>query len=306
MPMSGAGRGHEGFTSSRARQVMVEACGAAGLDSGGARLIRLGENALFRLERQPVIVRIARSEGYLDSARREVGVSRWLADEGFPAAQVVEDIEQAVVVSGHPVTFWRRIEESGRAATYGELGSILRELHALRMPETLVLPRFEPMGRSVLRIEKATGISESDREFLRERHRQLEREIGQLSFASPVGPVHGDAHVQNLMVDRSDRVILIDFEVFCRDHPEWDLMVTATEYDSLGWQTSDQYAEFVGAYGRDLRDWPSFPTLRAVQEFKMTTWLMQNVGESDEVASEYARRIASLRDDQAPRDWHPG
>jgi Ser/Thr protein kinase RdoA (MazF antagonist) len=306
MPMSGTGRGHGGFTSSRARQVMVEACGAVGLDSDGAGLIRLGENALFRLERQPVVVRIARSAEYLDSARQEVAVSLWLAAEGFPAARVVEDIDQALVVSGHPVTFWHLIDEGARKATYGELGSVLRELHVLRMPETLALPRFDPMGRSSLRIEKAAGIPEHDREFLRDRQRQLVCEIGQLSFASPIGPVHGDAHVQNLMVDRSDRVILIDFEVFCRDHPEWDLMVTATEYDSLGWQTAEQYAGFVGAYGRDLRDWPGFSTLRAIQEFKMTTWLMQNVGESSEVADEYARRIASLRDGRAPRNWHPG
>jgi hypothetical protein len=38
----------------------------------------------------------------------------------------------------------------------------------------------------------------------------------------------------------------------------------------------------------------------------MTTWLMQNIGESEETAREYARRVASLRDDDAPRDWHPG
>lgn len=306
MPLSGAGRVYGGFTSSRAQKVMVEACAVAGLDSEGARLIRLGENALFRLDHQPVIVRIARSEEYLESARREVAVSTWLEGEGFPAARVLADAPQAVLVSGHPVTFWHLISEGGRKATYGELGSVLRELHALSVPEALSLPKFEPMGRSVLRIERAVGIPELDREFLRERHRQLEREAERLSFASAVGPVHGDAHVQNLMVDKSGGVVLIDFEVFCRDHPEWDLMVTATEHDSLGWQTPDQYAEFVGAYGRDLRDWSGFPTLRAIQEFKMTTWLMQNVGESDEVAREYARRIASLRDEGAPRDWHPG
>lgn len=43
-----------------------------GLAPDGARLIRLGENALFRLEQPPVIVRIARSSEYLDDVRREV------------------------------------------------------------------------------------------------------------------------------------------------------------------------------------------------------------------------------------------
>lgn len=303
---SGAALGREGFTSAHAYQVMAEACAGAGLDAEGARLIRLGENALFRLERQPVIVRIARSTEYLDTARVEVRVSQWLAAEGFAAARVVDDIGQAVVVSGHPVTFWHLIEEGDREATYGELGAVLRELHAMKVPDDVVLPPYDALSRSALRIEKAAGIPEEDRDFLRERHQQLDRRIAELPFDSPVGPVHGDAHVQNLMVDRSNRVILIDFEAFCHDHPEWDLMVTATEYDSLGWQTAEQYAEFVDDYGRDLRDWEGFPTLRAVQEFKMTTWLMQNVGENRETAQEYARRIASLRDDRAPRNWQPG
>ncbi|MGW5350519.1 aminoglycoside phosphotransferase family protein [Streptomyces sp. NPDC004031] len=307
MPSYGAARGEpEEFTSARAHQVMVGACDAVGLASDGARLIRLGENALFRLERHAVIVRIARSAEYLDDARREVRVSRWLEAEGFPASRVVEDVEQAVVVSGHPVTFWHLIEESDRKATYGELGGILRDLHALRPPADLDLPPYDVFGRSGLRIERVVGIPEDDREFLRKRGAELRERLAETRFDSPKGAVHGDAHVQNLMVNRGDEAVLIDFENFSFDHPEWDLMVTATEYDSLAWQTREQYAGFTGEYGRDLRDWDGFPTLRAIQEFKMTTWLMQNIGESGEIAREYGRRIASLRDDSAPRCWHPG
>ncbi|MFE4957559.1 hypothetical protein ACFRCW_26650 [Streptomyces sp. NPDC056653] len=77
---------------------------------------------------------------------------------------------------------------------------------------------------------------------------------------------------------------------------------TATPLISL---TEEQYADFVGAYGRDLRVWPGFAMLCAIQEFKMTTWLMQNVSEGDDVAQEVGRRIASLHDDAAPRNWLP-
>lgn len=306
MPSDDAQGSEEGFTSAGATVVMDAACREVGLDSDGAKLIRFGENALFRLSAHPVIVRVARSTEYLPSVRNEVQVSRWLDREGFPAARVLDDVEQPLVLEGCPVTFWHFIEEGDRKATYGELGGILRDLHALTLPEELELPSFTVFGRTDLRIEKVTGISEDDREFLRKRGRELRDRLAELSFESPRGPVHGDAHVQNLMVDRGGKVLLIDFEGFSFDHPEWDLMVTATEHHSLGWQTTEQYADFVGAYGRDLRDWHGYPTLRGIQEFQMTTWLMQNVGESQEVADEYARRIASLRDDDAPRNWHPG
>lgn len=211
-----------------------------------------------------------------------------------------------MIIEGHPVTFWHLIEESDRKPTYGELGAILRDLHSLSLPASLSLPPYPVLDRTDRRINAATEIPEDDRAFLRKRARELRGRVEELRFESRKGPVHGDAHVQNLMVDRSDRVILIDLERFGYDHPEWDLMVTATEHHSLGWQTPQEYGAFVGAYGRDLRSWEGFPTLRSLQEFNMTTWLMQNVSESDETAAEYARRIASLRDEDAPRDWNPG
>ncbi|MFE2701066.1 phosphotransferase enzyme family protein [Streptomyces mirabilis] len=301
----GAARSEEGFTSAGATRVMLVACRAVGLDGGGAELIRLGENALFRLASVPVIMRIARSVEYLVAARKEVAVSRWLADEGFPAARVVEDLEQPLVVDGHPVTFWHLIVEEGRPATYGELGGVLRDLHALALPDGLELPRYSAFGLSDLRLERAAGISEDDLEFLRKRGQELKGRLAELRFGSPRGPVHGDAHTDNLMVDRSGVVHLIDLENFCVDHPEWDLEVAAHEYHRLGWVSQQQYADFVRAYGRDLTEWPNFATLCAIQEFKMTTWLMQNVSEGEDVAQEVGRRIASLRDDAAPRDWLP-
>ncbi|GAA0355037.1 aminoglycoside phosphotransferase family protein [Streptomyces blastmyceticus] len=295
----------EGFTTAGAAEVMITACRSAKLDPGGAELIRFGENALFRLASDPVIVRVARSAEYLPSVRNEVAVSRWLAQEGFPAGRVVDDLEQPLLLDGHPVTFWHLINEGARKPTYGELGAVLRDLHSLPLPAGLELPPYDVFGRSDLRIERARGVPDDDRAFLRERHEQLRQEITKLRFDSAKGPVHGDAHRQNLMVDDRDRVILIDFEGFSFDHPEWDLMVTAVEHHSLRWQTKKQYADFVKSYGRDLRDWPGFMTMRGIQEFHMTTWLMQNAAENTKVAEEYARRIASLRDDDSPRNWRP-
>ncbi|MDX3782500.1 phosphotransferase enzyme family protein [Streptomyces europaeiscabiei] len=299
-----AARTGEGFTSAGAAQALRSACRAAGLDDRGAELIRLGENALFQLASVPVVVRIARGKEWLTTARKEVAVSQWLAEEGFPAARIVDDLEQALLVDGHPVTFWHLIVEGDRKASYGELGVVLRDLHTLTVPDGLELPSFDPFDKQQLRLDRAV-IPEDDKAFLRKRWHELRDRYAQLRFETPKGPVHGDAHVQNLMVDDQGQVVLIDFEAFCFDHPEWDLMVTATEHHSLGWQTDQQYADFVAAYGRDLYDWQGYETLRGLQEFGMTTWLMQNIQEDAETAAEYRRRIAGLRHDDAPRDWKP-
>lgn len=173
------------------------------------------------------------------------------------------------------MTFWHLIKEGDRKATYGELGVILRELHSSTLPAGLELPPFDPFDKQELRLDRAV-IPRDDRVFLRKRWRELRDKFDELRFETPKGPVHGDAHVQNLMVDDQGQVILIDFEAFCFDHPGWDLMVTAVEHHGLGWQTDEQYADFVRAYGRDLYKWHGYETLRGLQEFGMTTWLMQN------------------------------
>jgi hypothetical protein len=74
---------HASFGSGTARAAMEVACEAAGLDAAGARLIRLGENALFHLPGPNVAVLVARSMAYWEDAGREVAVARWLADQGF-------------------------------------------------------------------------------------------------------------------------------------------------------------------------------------------------------------------------------
>jgi hypothetical protein len=44
------------------------------------------------------------------------------------------------------------------------------------------------------------------------------------------------------------------------------------------------------------RSWPGYPVLREIRELTMTTWIMQNIGESSAIADEFARRVGSLRD----------
>ncbi|MGW1887313.1 hypothetical protein [Streptomyces sp. NPDC001970] len=77
--------------------MLAAACRHAGLDGVGASLIRLGENALFRLVAHPVVVRIARSTKYPEPARGDVRVSRWLSDEGFPKVATAEQLRQLVL-----------------------------------------------------------------------------------------------------------------------------------------------------------------------------------------------------------------
>ena len=104
---------------------------------------------------------------------------------------------------------------------------------------------------------------------------------------------------------RDHQPVLIDFERFAWGQPEWDLAMTATEYLTAKWWTDEEYRQFVDAYGYDVTSWAEgFDILRAVHELKMTTWLMQNVAASPEIADEYQVRMRTLRGEPSSR-WRP-
>lgn len=306
MAAPSASRSPEPFGTATARRVLDRACESVDIRTDDAELIRLGENALFRLsDRGGVVVRIARTMNYWPDVQNEVNVSRWLDRIEFPAARVI-DVEQPVAIDDHPVTFWAYIDgRQGDREDIGTLGVVLRRLHALPPPTEFELPEERILGRVRSRIETA-AVSDHDIDFLSLRLAELRDAVGGLSYPLRPGPTHGDAHNGNLMI-RDGNAVLIDFERFAWGQPEWDLAMTATEYESAGWWTADEYAHFVDAYGFDVRSWlDGYPILRSVHEIKMTTWLMQNVGESPDIAAEYRARMLTMRGHPgAPSTWRP-
>lgn len=290
------------FTVESALAVAEDACRMAGFDPEGATLIRLGENALFRLQSDPVVVRVSRTMRYWSNVQKEVRVSTWLTSSRFPAASVIKETTQPLEVSGHPVTFWRFIEGApAMREDVATLGRLLKRLHQLEAPLTLQLPPQDVFARIEPRIEHS-AVPASDKAVLIARCHELRQVVELLDFPLNRSPVHGDAHIKNVMISPAGPV-LIDFENFAAGQPEWDLSVTATEYLTAGWWTSDEYARFVEAYGFDITTWEGFEVLRSTHEIKMTTWIMQNIDQSTKIRDEYRRRIETIRSGRTVKAW---
>ncbi|WP_329453777.1 hypothetical protein OG894_42805 (plasmid) [Streptomyces sp. NBC_01724] len=75
-----------GFTAANAARAAATACRRAGLPFEQARLVRLGENAIYALPAQNAVVRVARSVEMMDKVTTELTVSRWLIEQGYLAA----------------------------------------------------------------------------------------------------------------------------------------------------------------------------------------------------------------------------
>lgn len=291
------------FDAQAAEETLRQACALVDLDADDLELMRLGDHAVFRLQGVGLVARVGRGPERLSSVRQEVAVARWLASEGFPAAQLATEAEQPIVLDGRPVTFWESAGDGRTYATTGEMGELLRRLHCLH-PPAFPLPELRPFAKVAERLELAT-LAPATRAFLIELTSSLESEYAELAFQLDRGPLHGDYNVGNVLRDAHGQPQVIDLDTFAVGPREWDLMQTAMYYDSFGWHTEQEYADFVDGYGFDVRNWAGYPTLRTVRELLMVSWLSQNAGADPRAAAEVEKRVASLRSGGSRRNWAP-
>jgi aminoglycoside phosphotransferase len=291
------------MTSARtasARPYLEAAATAAGLSPSGAEPIRLAENDLWRLP-GGIVIRISRP-GQMTAATREIAVTRWLADHDFPAVRPLP-LAQPLLAGDRPATYWHELPPH-RAATAADLAPLLRRLHGLPLPHGLPLGHADPFTRLTERLTTVRVLDEGDRDFLLARLDQLRRAWAHLPSGRPTSVIHGDAWAGNCAVTGDGRRILLDFERTSLGHPEWDLTSTAVALDTTGTLTEAAYQDFCVAYGYDVRDWPGYPTLRAIRELRMTTFALQIADQEPTALPQAHHRIACLRGHHGPRPWH--
>ncbi|MFL4907347.1 phosphotransferase enzyme family protein [Streptomyces sp. MMS24-I2-30] len=293
------------FTAEAAEDVLREACRQAELDPAGAKLLRLGSNAVYRLDHSPVIVRIARDPDALLEMDRAVGVARWLAEHDFPAARVLPGVRQPLVIGGRVVTYWESAQDREEYATVTELGDLLRRLHWLEEPQSLGLPYYDPMAKVTASLGELNGVTDDDRTFLEERAEKLGKEYDRLDFVLPFGMIHGDASIGNILRHRNGQAILSDLDGFTLAPREWDLIQTAIFYDRYGWHDRSQYEGFVHHYGFDVMNWPGYKVLGDIRELMMTLWMGHQGAASERAAEEFVHRVAEIRSGDGRHDWQP-
>jgi hypothetical protein len=126
------------------QQALEQACATVGLDPDGARLLRLGSNAVYHLK-APVIARISRPGTDIAPVQRTVAVARWLESEDYLAVRAI-GVDQPVTAAGYVVTFWQSVSDDGdQFASTPEIAAILARLHRLTAPG---VPRAMLYGRS--------------------------------------------------------------------------------------------------------------------------------------------------------------
>lgn len=262
-------------------------------------LIRLGENAVWRLPDRGIVARVARSLDRYALAERGVLLARWMARHDVPVAPPVEGIDNPLrTEDGRVVTWWHEVPQA-RPADPAQLGAALAALHRMPVPE-IHLPPVATTDKAETRLRQV-DLDQEDRAWLLEWAGELHDKYARIEgLAWEPGLVHGDAHAANLMATPSGELGWVDLDGVAWGPREWDLVLTAIEHE-CGWVDQERYAAFVGAYGYDVRTSAAYPVLRDIRLLRMTSWLAQLPGAAER--REVARRIRDLRSGAPILGW---
>jgi aminoglycoside phosphotransferase (APT) family kinase protein len=291
----------DAFTEKIALQALTKACHEVGIPADSARLIRLGSNAVFRVDDE-TIARVAPSLGQRTNAQKQIDVARWLESIDYPATRA-KAVRQPVEAEGRIVTFWESVAPETVYASIADVAELIRRLHTLVAPPALTLPPIRPFGAESDPLPDFAGLSTADAQYLRSRIEWARSVFPALPYALPPGVIHGDANVGNVLIDHTGNAVLIDLDSFSTGPREWDLIQTALFFDRLGWHSRDEYEMFVAAYGFDVMRWERYSALADMREIAMTTWLSKKAAASEAAAKEAGKRIEAIRTGASRRDW---
>ncbi|MEU1504048.1 aminoglycoside phosphotransferase family protein [Kitasatospora sp. NPDC005748] len=293
------------FDEGRARLLLARACASAGLpEPGGARLLALGENAVFDLGDPAVVAKVGRGPELSDRAGRELGFARWLADRGIPVVRPYDAVPpEPNVVDGHPVTFWERLAPAERPARPVDLAPLLLALHRLPLPP-FPLARRDLLAPVERWLASAEGhVDPADVAFLRDRRDDFAAALPGLPAQLPTGVIHGDALPRNVHIG-AEGPVLLDLEYASHDLREHDLVVLALSHDRYG-VPAEEYRAFTEAYGWDVREWAGFAVLRGARETASASWVAQQAPGNPAALAEFRRRVDSLREGATGVRWYP-
>lgn len=288
------------FTPETSLDQLHAACRAVGLDATGAQLLRHHTNAVYRLTRHPVVVKITRPGAGRDRTAQTVAVAQALARTRVPAVRPWPGIDQPITLAGTHATFWNAVD-SVREPAAADLAEPLRRLHQLDPAVLPALPKLDPFGAIHGSLERRTVLDNDDLTFLHDYADELCAEYSALRFDSSDGIVHGDAHHSNALVG-PDGPVLADWESACQGPPEWDLVTVAVHCYRFG-HPMTEYKDFATAYARDIQEWPGYPTLTAVRELRMITTNAWKSEPGTQAAAEVRRRVRALREGDADCRW---
>lgn len=269
-----------------------------GLAEPDVDLVRFHQNAVYRLPRHGLTIRIYGPEDGAAKARLMIAFAGFLKDKDLPAVRLSGRFPgQPFDIGGRQVTIWDWLDsEDSDDATdggYHAFGAALRDLHAVSGEFDYPVTDLDPLKKIRSRLDRlGTNGRLADRhldilEASYARTQDLASGLTQSRLGA--GVLHGDALRKNA-VQSDGRMHLIDFDSVCRGLFEWDIAPTLVAEKRLGLGAADCDA-FLAGYGIDRSALPDIEPAMIVKQLSMTIVLCLKAGESDAIDTEIDQRL---------------
>ncbi|MFJ6199629.1 aminoglycoside phosphotransferase family protein [Micromonospora sp. NPDC092111] len=275
----------------------------SGLSPFDAELVKFTNNAVFRFPADGVVLRIAGSPTARDRASKVVAVARWLEDVNFPAVRLVRDAIQPLHLGEHVATLWQDVPSVKYQPNGADLGQLLKELHSLA-PPNFSLPQWQPVAGIRSRLSTADSlVSVEDIEFLHKKCDEMEVAISEISYLLPIGPIHGDSFIGNLIPGDSG-VVLCDFDSTSIGPREWDLIPTAVGHVRFDYE-KDIQGPLARSYGLDVMKWDGFDAFRNLRELQLVTSVIPTLSHNPNIVAQWRWRLQSFKRGARDVHWSP-
>lgn len=277
---------------SRARSAIRDLALDLGLPT---ELIILSErwNTVARLGNSGVVARVATladlvREDSLETFRREVSVSRILAEGGAPAQNPIGDVE---IHDGFAISFWHYVDGKMGEASKQAMVSALAQIHHLGQDIKLDQPWFATVAHEVpLAISRLNDQSILNEQHALELREHFERTLADvIEFDLPGGLIHGDAQRKNAIAV-GDGAIWIDFEDCCVGPHAWDLACLTKNPNYPTEHVLDEYAKQTGT---NRIPSSAMKPLWALRDLEALTWMLSIQEDRESEFGESAQKLLS-------------
>jgi hypothetical protein len=288
---------------------MRQACGAAGLDATGAKLIHHYSNAIHLLPAHDAVARVTYGRDATERVARSQAVTRSLGQQGrFLATQPLEDVSP-VTVNSLTVSFWVYYgqPEDATPLTSGDLAVLLRLLHQAGSPP-MPLPAWVPLTSLHATVEDrllSAALTDDERNWIMARIAEVRKKIAGLEWPLGIGLIHGDAWAGNLLhapCARPTGAVLGDWDWVSTGPHEIDLIPTWHAVARYG-KPASRISDFISQYGYDLGRWEGYPVLMAMRDLVQLTGPIRRAPDFEPHRRLLRERLDSLRCGDTTSIW---
>jgi hypothetical protein len=273
--------------------------GIVGLHADEARLIKFTNNAVFALDSEQVVVRIAGSAPIAALVDTTIAAARWFAEHDLPTIRLWEHAPQPLTVDGFAVTVWHQVPAHHGEATGAQLGDFLKQLHALGTAPREVQPWRQLDATRARILAGRHHLAGGQVETLLAMADELARELTKVRYMLQPGPIFGDAQIGNLIAG-PDGPVMADFDSVAVGPREWDLIPAAVAQARFAFPV-DHYGQLAETYGVDITAWEHYDTFRRLRVLQLLGSVLPIISTSARIRDQWEYRYSTI--DEPDATW---